>query len=949
MKFNALNKLSQTIKKKWRLPLLTMLLMALSSPYAETSAQGKKLDDVHTSRYYASRAEEYEQQNAWEAAKREIDEGLELYPDDPDLRYLNGRYYYYANRDLPKARYNLVKAIQESDHHFGARRVLVDVEEDSKHYSSAICYINELLEQQPYDRDLWRRKILLFNKMGNRVEADAALERLSRIYPNDTVVLYELNSRLRENWNKRLSTSNLSERSKTLENLLNEEPENLDYYIELSDVFIRLGEFDKSLSTAKRGLGVYPGNATLVQRAASLMSEQGLYTRALTFLQENGVRGHLYEGTMREAANDARLRDPYDISGRLYATTGDRDALTYMLNTALTRNYYDDAMMYLHEAYKLDGRTAELLVKEYDLQKRNGYKDQADKLLAELYRLKPENDEFREQYLAMELELANLDIEQQEWEDAYDRLTIASSMMEVGSPAWTAAVSRRIYLLGTMDRLDEAKELFITSSTEAPDMRKRFAGAYEDFISRDIKALIEDERYADALAKAQGLLAIMPDSEIGLRACINMSQTLKRRDLFHEYAQRGYDTYPEQPYFIIKQALALQQQDRYAEALSLLNPHKEGDLYTNPQLVNPYAGVSQDWAVLLLKNKMPDLAIEKLDEALRFDPENTDLLYLKGLAYEQMKEFGEAYYYQSRYYNPSNAEQGDWNEHMRYLRYRSFKNRLDVGYTSAYYDTRNDELASVGHLYSLASIAYSHLWNKWTLTTQLNYKASDGYMAIGGYEAGGVGLEFLAMADVQLRRRWTLSFGGAFATKLFNRVSANLGFTYEAERGWTFGVRAGYRRTLPMYLYKKDDENWHEEYNRYNMGILTPSVEKSWERVKLTALVDLIALNLNNFYYNVNLKGKVFINEDNISSVGITTGFGSFPELTFFDQNIMNGISNLNTFVGIEGNYLLTKNLFVSLGGYWNTYYNPAFLPAGYAVASYRNIYSFNLGVHLAF
>ena len=147
------------------------------------------LEGRHTSRYYASRAENYEESNAWEAAKREIDEGLELYPDDPDLRYLNGRYYYYAQGDLTQARYNLVKAIQINDQHYRAKRILLDVEDSAKHYSSAICYANELLEFQPYDRDLWRRKIALYNKIGHHVEAEAALDQLARIYPHDSIAI----------------------------------------------------------------------------------------------------------------------------------------------------------------------------------------------------------------------------------------------------------------------------------------------------------------------------------------------------------------------------------------------------------------------------------------------------------------------------------------------------------------------------------------------------------------------------------------------------------------------------------------------------------------------------------------------------------------------------------------------------------------------------------------
>ncbi len=104
--------------------------------------------DGYTPRYYISRAESYIQSKAWNEAKRVIDEGLEEFPNEAELRYLNGRYYY-QTRQLNEARYNLVRAIQIDDQHYRAKRLLVDVEDDTKHYSSAICYLNELLEFQP--------------------------------------------------------------------------------------------------------------------------------------------------------------------------------------------------------------------------------------------------------------------------------------------------------------------------------------------------------------------------------------------------------------------------------------------------------------------------------------------------------------------------------------------------------------------------------------------------------------------------------------------------------------------------------------------------------------------------------------------------------------------------------------------------------------------------------
>ena len=749
-----------------RLFLISILFSGLICHDSAYAAKNET-QEIHDNRYYSSRADELANSNSWEAAKSIIDEGLKYYPDDPELRYQNGRYYYYAQNDLQRSRYNLTRALQESDHHWGARRLLIDVEDDSKHYSSAICYINELLEQQPYDRDLWRRKIALYNKMGNKVEAEAALTRLARIYPNDTVLKRDLSLLNRENWNKRLSTTTLAERAATVEGYMNLDPDNFDYYQELSDIYIKMGDYDRALNTAKRGLVRFPGNAWLVQRAANLMSEQGLYTRALMYLKEHRMGGNVYYNTMREAANDARLRDAYDIHGRLYAETGDRDALTYLLNTALTRGYYDDALEYLKESYRLEGRTMDLLMKEYELQKKNGNVNQTRRLLRELFAINPLDDDIREQYIPMQLQLATIDEEQNDWKGAYEMLSIASNSMEKGSDQWAAAISRRINLLGMMNNMDEAKALATEASVEDPDNRGRYLSAYEDIVNRKLKQLIEDERYNEALDLAEELLAAYPDSEVAIRGCINMSQTLRHNDEFYKYAELGYEMFPDQPYFIIKQAVALQQQHHYAEALNLLQPQKIGELFPNQQLINPFAGVTEDFAGMLIKDHMPDLALEKLNIALMFDPDNKGLKYLKGIAYEQLKDYELAYEFQSRNYNPSNAEQAEWEEHMRYLKYRSLKNRIELSYTGAYFDSRSEDLSTIGHLYSIASVSYSHLWKTTTITGGLNYKATDGYVMYGETEKGGTSFEVFGQWDQIWKHSWSSSLSASYSLPFF--------------------------------------------------------------------------------------------------------------------------------------------------------------------------------------
>ena len=929
--------------------LKKILLVVLFSMAGIVSAGSKnEVQEQHNARYYAQRALNFEESGTWEAAKREIDDGLELYPSDPDLRYLNGRYYYYAHGDLNQSRYNLIKAIQENDQHYQAKRLLVDVEDDSKHYSSAICYINELLEFEPYDKTLWRRKIALYQKIGQKQEADEALQRLARIYPNDSIIRRDLANRNRENWNQRLLKSSLNDAASELESWLDIDPTNLDYSLELINVYYRLGQVERAIGTANRALEYHRGNQQLIRQAASMMAELGNYTRALAFLKANHSTGPLYNGMLREAVADNRMRDPYESSGRLYAATRDPEALVYLINTSVTRGYYPDAIEYLQEAYRRYGETPDMLMKQYALEKRFGFDDKALRVLEKLYYAQPDNPEITDEYADMMLTLTDHDIQTEQWDEAYAHIDKALGLMKADTIKWPAVVSRKINILGHLNKLDEARRLYVVASDSMPQYRDRFGYAYEEVAANRLRRLVENEEYMRALGEAQDLLLIVPDSEAALRTCINMSQTLHKDELFRKYAAMGYEKYPDSPYFIVKEAVALQQEGKTGEALALLRPDRYDDEYVNPQLVNAYAGMSEEFAGLLLKDKMPKEAMERIDSALYYVPDNKELLYLKGVAYEQLHDYGKAWEYEHKYYNPGNNEQLDWEQHMRYLKWRSFSNRVSATYTGAYFDSSNDEISTIGHLYSIASVEYSHFWKKDIFTAQIGYKARDGHYDEVSYEKGGFGLEFLAQWDHTFSNRFAGFINASYATKYFNKIGANLGLSLNLNRGWTPSLKLGYRLTSPTYIVDKDDAT-DIHYRRYNILILTPGVQKAWERVIASANVDLIGMSTG-LYYNVGLKGKVFVNNDNVSSVGLMAGFGSFPELAFFDQTALTTLSHTNAMVGLEGMYLITNNFAISLSGAWNTYYYPVRLHFDEPLTdSYRNVFSVNIGLHVGF
>ena len=923
--------------------IVTILTILIVSSFSLVSAQ----EIMHTPRYYVHRAEGYVGSNAWNTAKREIDAGLKDYPDDPDLRYLNGRFYFVIG-DMNQARYNLVRATQSNDMHFKAKRVLVDVEDTLGHYSSAICYVNELLEFQPYDRDLWRRKIGLYRKLKNYVEADAALKRLSHIYPNDSVVLADVRRRNHENWDKVLKKSSLNEAAESLEQWIDQDPKMHEYYLELVGIYIKMGEFEKAIGAANRGLVYFPNDQELINKVVGIMTDLGLYTQALAFVKSKNLGSNVYNNLLAEVAADARMHDPYEANGRLYLATHDRDALNYLINTALTRGYYDDARIYVEEAMKLDGRTPGLLMKLYTLEKKAGNEKRCLRILTELYENNPEDEELTESYTDMMLQLSNYDFASEQWDDAYAHLNKLLELMPDTVDSWPAVVSRQITVLGHLNKQDEAHKLFIESSERSPKNRRRFDAAYEEFAGNRLKFLVDEERYEEALSEAQSLLDVVPGSEVALRCLINMSQTLKRDDLFYDYAAMGYEEYPTVPYFVVKQAVSLQQQGKNEEALALLRPKNKSNEYLNPQLAAAYSGISHDWATQLLKNRISDVALQVIDSALVYDAENKDLLYDKGIALEYLKQFDKAYEYQKRYYNPSNAEQEDYIHHMRYLGFKGCKNRVYATYTAAFFDAHDETLSTIAHLYSLASVSYSRLSARNTYTGQISYKGIDGYHADGERESGGFGLEFMAQWEHVFNAKWSGMANASVSTRYFNKFGANVSASYSAPKGWTPSLRLGYRRTPPTYLYLGGVNMGQITRDEYNLILVTPSVEKAWERVRVSANTDF-ALMSSSFYYNVGVKGKLFINNDNITSVSLVTGFGSFPELTFFEQTALRNVSHTNAMVGFDVQYLCTRHLCLGLTGSWNTCYNPYRQSDGTLLDSYRNIYSITLQFYLAF
>lgn len=127
----------------------------------------------------------------WEGGKAILDEADPAYGTLSVFCELKGAYYYH-HLQYDEARRHLLLALRDDEANTQALELLVRIERETGHYSTAISHVNKLLEFSPYNARLWRTMIELYRLDHNDVEADRLLERLYTIYPEDTTVTKDM-------------------------------------------------------------------------------------------------------------------------------------------------------------------------------------------------------------------------------------------------------------------------------------------------------------------------------------------------------------------------------------------------------------------------------------------------------------------------------------------------------------------------------------------------------------------------------------------------------------------------------------------------------------------------------------------------------------------------------------------------------------------------------------
>lgn len=949
---------------KTRRQLFLLVLIGLCLLFVGSATAVR--DDLRTPDYYETTVRALFKKGQWGEGKKILEEGLERYSDASGLNELAGQYYYNF-KEYDNARYFLIRSVREDDGNVRAKHLLVNVAEETKHYSNAICYVNELLEITPYWKGLWKRKIALYRKQENNVEADRLLRRLYQIYPNDTALREDYANRLEENYQTMRKQRRRDEAIRNIEELIKLRSDKEVYYFDLCNLYLQQGEIEKALEIAGKGINVLPWNTELVRKKAGILAGQYRYAEALALVQErlrysrDGALTRFYNELQLEAARAASQNDPYVLYGKVYERGKSEEALTYMLNTSITRGYFDDALYYLSEARKRYGDSPNLLYKEYTVYRRMGERNVANSLLYKMYAADSTNYDVRMELARVRMEQANELMSDGLYSEAIPHLYFVAENAEdaeTASSAWnkiytcyyerrqydmalSALDSAQMYLpteasfvvrkattydkqgrtLRALDMLDEALD-----STNLDDQKLQYTAAYEEIAVPFIKKLVENGATRKAFDESSRLLEINPSSQLGLHYAINSAALLNRYEDYDRLVTSARYIYPEETFFLVKQSAMWQREGEYRRALDLLRPSLDS-LPDNEILVGAFAENSRELAEKYLREDSTNAAISVLDTALVFDADNEELLYTKGLVYERMRLYDSAYVYQKNY-KPGIGEVRSHERHLNDLLSRMHRNEITAEYLQGRYGEA-DVITSV------ATLSYSRKMENDVVTGRINYSGRDGATEGDLAESqvpGGTGIQLQAEWEHKFSDKWTGMANLAWANRYFPKVTANVGLTHYFENDWEGEVHLGYRRIntySKRFAWEAVEGGEGEGYwvfdgwdcQRHNLFNVGAGTAKNWDNFRLSGKVDAFIFS-NRLYFNASAQAKYFPLADRRTSITAMAGAGTSPEANLIDNAFPGSFDRLNTMVGLGGSYQFTPHVAVGLMGTWYTFYS---------------------------
>ena len=408
--------------------------------------------------YFEEAKKDIAEQNFTKAAKMSW-RGLQLSPDDLDLKTLLGKAYMQIGR-YDTARYVLKQVLLKRKKDINILKYLLNIEQTTNRYSDAICFVNLLLEIAPYSRAWWMRKITIYKEMGNLEEAERALKRLNQLYPNDTEIKNQFNYIRLGDAKRATEAKKFKDAHQIYAIIINENPSNKEAYLGIIRNELLRGNPVVALKYANRSLLQIPNDRQLVEKKIGILEDLGRYAEAIKYIRTldklvfKGVFEKILPYLLQESARFNEYNNSYEVNKKIVELNGNAEAQDYVIKNALGKGYYVDAEYFLKKAIKKNPNSKKLLIQEMELYKPRGDKENFQKKVLVLHEKFPNDTDITYQYNKIMYERAKLYIANKQHHLALPIFTELTSF-----PNFTKEAEQQIFgILISLERYDEATD-----------------------------------------------------------------------------------------------------------------------------------------------------------------------------------------------------------------------------------------------------------------------------------------------------------------------------------------------------------------------------------------------------------------------------------------------------------------------------------------------------------
>jgi YaiO family outer membrane protein len=557
--------------------------------------------------YFEEAKKDVAEQNFTRAAKMSW-RGLQLAPEDLDLKTLLGK----SNMQLGRydtARYVLKQVYLKRRKDIDVLGYLVSIEQTTKRYSDAICFVNELLEITPYSRGWWRRKIFIYKEMGNFEEAERSLKRLYQIYPDDTEIQDDYNYVMLGDGIDAVKNKKYDDANQVYKTVIDNDPTNKQAYIGIIRNELSKGNPEFALQYTNRALLELPEDIELIEKKIGLLTDLGRHEEAIIYIKtlDKAKYNNLYTTTlpylMQESASFNEYNDSYEINKKLVELNGNSDSQNYVINNALGKGYDVDAEYFLKKGIKRSPNNKKLLVQLKELYRPIKDKDRFEKEVIKLHEKFPNDTDITNDYNLVMYNTAKDLVADKQFDEAlvifqdlvtfpdfqkeseqqifgiylsqerYDEATDQIDKLIGLEPDNADYLVRKSTLYQKMELFDDA--LNITRSLEQSyPLNLRYPSLYVDQIEAYATYLMREQRYNAVLPIVEDGLTRENNNKRLLDIAINASSAIPDYQKGINYSLSAISFYPNNKNFKLKLSNLYSKNKEYDQAVAILDTLK---------------------------------------------------------------------------------------------------------------------------------------------------------------------------------------------------------------------------------------------------------------------------------------------------------------------------------------------------------------------------------------